>query len=272
MAFAFACQHLERNNPRQDVVAGVLYAFGRWYARHRHRLQVFGTQHLPGNNLGPLIVVANHTAGIDPLLVQTACPFEIRWMMAADMRHPRGEPFWQWMKIIFVDRTRPDTTALRLAIRHVKAGGVLGIFPEGKIERPKGQLLPFQRGVGTLVKQTGAAVLPVLIEGTPDAETAWGSILKRSQSRVTFLEPVCYGKSDPSAQEIAADLRSRIDSAKVAGPSAQPTSRESSSRLDAAQPQTNHAPAAQTDALAIQTSRARITPRHTEGGQIAAGM
>ena len=40
----------------------------------------------PGDPLpGPLVVVGNHTAGIDPLLVQSACIFEIRWLMLSEM-------------------------------------------------------------------------------------------------------------------------------------------------------------------------------------------
>ncbi|MCA9278221.1 MAG: 1-acyl-sn-glycerol-3-phosphate acyltransferase [Phycisphaeraceae bacterium] len=258
VTFAFVCQHLERNNPRHDAIAGMLYACGRWYVRRMHRLQVRSQHHLP-DNPGPLIVIANHTAGIDPILIQCVCPFEIRWMMAADMRHPRGEPFWQWMKIIFVDRSRPDTNALRLAIRHVQAGGVLGIFPEGRIERPRGVLLPFQRGVGALVKQTGATVLPVLVEGTPPADTAWGSILKKSRSRVTFLAPVSYSDDRTSAQDIATDLESRIAGAMKMDST---TTSRAASDTDFQ----HHA-----DSHPIDAARSR-NKRHTDGGPIAAGM
>src|SRR5690606_16804706 len=74
-------------------------------ARVIHRLRVEGAENRPRSRRpGPLIVVANHTAGVDPLLIQAACPFQIRWLMAADMRLPSLDPLWEWGRVIFLDR------------------------------------------------------------------------------------------------------------------------------------------------------------------------
>lgn len=207
------CRRLE-DNPRQTADCGLLMAVARVWARFFHRLRVQGREHVPGSRFGagPLLVVANHTAGADPLLIQVACPFEIRWMMAADMRHPGGEAFWRWAGIIFIDRKRPDLSGLRRARRHLEAGGVLGIFPEGRIERPAEQLLPFQRGVGTLVSATGARVLPVIVRGTPSARTAWGSLFRFGRARLEFLPVVAYDRGT-SAEHITADLQHRFERA-----------------------------------------------------------
>jgi 1-acyl-sn-glycerol-3-phosphate acyltransferase len=157
------------------------------YVRLVHRVQYEGLPFLPrGVSAGPLVVVCNHTAGIDPLLVQAACEFEVRWMMANDMRLPRFEPFWQLARAIGVDRQGRDTTSAREAIRHLKAGGVIGVFPEGGIERPPETLRPFFSGVGLIVARSGAPVLPVWIRGTPQVDRAWESLWTPSHARVTF--------------------------------------------------------------------------------------
>jgi 1-acyl-sn-glycerol-3-phosphate acyltransferase len=198
------------NNPRGEVESGLLWRFSQVYARLVHRLRVAGREHLPREREpGPLILVVNHTAGVDPVLVQAACPFHIRWVMASDMRHPALEWMWRWNQVIFVDRENGDVSGAREAIRHVKAGGVLGIFPEGGIERPARTLRPFQAGVGFIIRRTGARVLPVVIEGTPETAQAFTSLVRTSRSTVTFHEPIEFGKS-MSPEEIATELRRRF--------------------------------------------------------------
>lgn len=177
------------HNPREgSVAAGLLWWFERAYVPLMHRPTYLGLEHRPiSKRPGPLIIIANHTAGVDPLLIQSVCRFEIRWVMALDMRHPAGEFFWDWSEIIFVDRSGKDAGGLREAIRHVQGGGVLGLFPEGGIARPHGTLKTFQPGVGLIIKKTRAPVLPVIIRDTPSTETAWGSLVRRSRARVEFL-------------------------------------------------------------------------------------
>lgn len=200
------------DNPRGDVDIGLAYRAIQIYAWLIHRLRVNGREHQPANrHPGPLIVVVNHTAGVDPVLIQAACPFEIRWMMAAEMRLPIFEWFWSWARIISVERQGREVAAAREAIRHVKAGGVLGIFPEGGIERPARRLLPFIPGVGFIIAKTGAPVLPAIIEGTPDTDPAWGSLWRLSRASLTFHPAINYKDSGLSPAEIAADLHRRFE-------------------------------------------------------------
>ncbi|HPO94249.1 MAG TPA: lysophospholipid acyltransferase family protein, partial [Phycisphaerales bacterium] len=201
----------------------------RVYARAVHGLRVEGREHIPGSRcadgssrregeVGPLIVVCNHTAGIDPVLVQCACPFEVRWMMGADMMHPLLKDLWAWVGIIGVDRAsqRGDAGALREGLRHLEEGGVLGIFPQGRIEHAGAQgedRKRFAAGVGLLVRKSGAPVLAVRISGTPSCATAWGSLWRPSRSVVEVLGVRDYGEVERAGMkpaEIAADLEAWV--------------------------------------------------------------
>lgn len=207
--WCFAASALLRG-PRPSPLAGFIWWAMRAHARVVLRLRVHGREHIPEPGPEGLIVVANHSAGVDPLLVQIALPFEVRWIMASDMRVKALEPVWQWLRIIFVDRTgKAEPSSLREAIRHVAAGGVLGIFPEGGIERPPRHLLTFQPGLGLLVRRTGAPVLPILIEGTPVTEDAWGSLFRRARASLTIMPPIRFTPS-LKPDEIARDLRLRF--------------------------------------------------------------
>jgi 1-acyl-sn-glycerol-3-phosphate acyltransferase len=208
------------NNPRRDeldrtpspanlldvIDAGLLYRATQLLAAFLHQLRVHNPERIPrGRRIGPLVVVANHTAGVDPLLIQAACEFEIRWMMARDMMSPTAAPLWSLTRVIPVDRDGRDTSSVRAALKHLAAGGVIGIFPEGAIARPRPLLKPFHHGVGLIVARANAPVLPIIIEGTPDAPTANASILRPSRSRLRILPMVTFPEPRDAAA-ITADL------------------------------------------------------------------
>jgi 1-acyl-sn-glycerol-3-phosphate acyltransferase len=210
-------------SPAANPLSNILYALGRGYSRAFHTLRATGAERVPAT--GPVVIVANHTAGVDPILISAACPRPIRWVMAQDMRIGWLEWFWRWQKVIFVGRDTPDSApaaaqasagreqggiGLREAIAHLKAGGVIGIFPEGGLERPPKHLLPFRPGVGLLIRRGGAVVVPVFIDGTPQVDPAWSSLWRRSRSTLEFLEPVNYTTARLGAAEIARDLQDRF--------------------------------------------------------------
>jgi 1-acyl-sn-glycerol-3-phosphate acyltransferase len=196
-----------QNFRRDDPLYGLGLALIKLYCRVYHGLRVEGVENLPPSLSGPLLVVCNHTAGVDPALVQTACPFEIRWMMARDMMLPRYERFWTWLRIIPVDRaSRRDVTGAREAVKHLREGGVIGVFPEGGIERPPRTLMPFMPGVGLLASKSRSPVLPVFISGTPVTPKAWGSLWVPSRAVVRFGPLRTYSNA-MTPDQISEDLR-----------------------------------------------------------------
>lgn len=198
-------------NPRGDFETGLSWRLMQVYVRLVHRLEIRGGEHVPsGYEPGALLLVANHTAGVDPLLVQSACPFFIRWLMAEDMQLPAMGWFWRWAEVISVDRGGREIAAAREAVRHLRAGGVVGIFPEGNLERPCRHILPFLPGVGLIIHKTGAGVLPVVIDDTPQVDPAWSSLWRTSRATIRFLPPISYAGTGLRASEIAGDLRARF--------------------------------------------------------------
>lgn len=207
--------HAARLRPR-DTLTGAFRRLFQLYATAVHRLAKEGTRNIPVRSPWPepnqaasqgLVVVANHTSFMDPLLIQAALPFEVRWIMGADMAAPALKKFWDYARIIMVDRRTGESAPLREAIKHLKSGGVIGVFPEGFLERPPRHLLPFQDGVGLIISRAGSKVLPVVIDGTPQTEPRHRAILTPSRSRIRFLPLIDYTHRKLSPAEIAADLR-----------------------------------------------------------------
>lgn len=195
--------------PGGEPAGWMLWVVLRAYGRLVHRTVYAGLEHVPPTNRpGGLVIVSNHTCSVDPLLIQAACRFKIRWMMAGDYMIPQLDPLWRWLRLIRVDRYARDIASAREAIRHVKAGGVIGIFPEGALP-PRGEVRPFHEGVGLIIARTRAPVLLVWVSGTPDSSDLFGALLVRSRSRVQFIDRLEFeGRRDPAA--ITAALRQRL--------------------------------------------------------------
>jgi len=205
VVWAFVARWL-LDNPREDPITGVLYRLTQGYCAGVHRLEVSGIEHVPTvRHPGPLVVVCNHTAGVDPLLILSAVRFEVRWMMGLDMMVPGLDAFWRWAGIIAVNRKGRDLAGTREALRHLERGGVLGVFPEGGLERPPHRLRKFHTGVGFIIAQTGAPVLPAWIDGTPVVEPAWASLWHRGHARVRFGPIMRFDDAKPA--EITARIR-----------------------------------------------------------------
>ncbi len=184
--------------PGRDPLFGLLWRVTQVYLRIVHRARYRGLEHVPRSfEPGGLIVVANHMSGIDPLLIQAACPFMLRWLMAEEMMATQLDWLWRLLRIIPVARDGKDLAPVREAIREVRGGGVVGIFPEGGIV-PTEEIRPFYEGVGLIIARAKAPVLLCLVEGAPRTEDSFHALKQPSRSRLTFIDRIDFGEErDP---------------------------------------------------------------------------
>ena len=178
-----------RGRPENRPIIRILQAVNVCISRMYHRLTVLAPQRLPRS--GAAILVCNHISGLDPMLLQSVCPRMVTWMMAKEYYNVRGLG-WVFRKIgvIPVERSGRDLSSTRAAMRALSDGGVLGIFPEGRIEMTA-ELLPFQTGAAMLALKTGVAVFPAAIEGTQHGiDSMLPVYLKPQQAMIAFGEPI----------------------------------------------------------------------------------
>jgi 1-acyl-sn-glycerol-3-phosphate acyltransferase len=193
-----------------DGPTAVLWLFNKVYVRFFHHIQAIGLETIPRVVFpGKLIVVCKHQSPIDPLLVQSQCRFKIRWLMAQEYMVPALDLVWDLAEIIPVARDGQDSTGLRLALRHLKNNGVIGIFPEGGIKQPREAIHPFADGVGAMIAHSKAPVLLATVDGTPMNDEMDSAMFERSYSKVRFIELI-YFPQDATKNEITEGLRQRL--------------------------------------------------------------
>lgn len=148
----------------QQLVVRIGKRFVRAYSSYFHDLKVLTPWHVPP--AGGAILVCNHTSSLDPVFLQAVSPRLITWMMAREYAYMFGVRwFFEAIEPILVERSGRDMAATRAALRGLRDGKLLGIFPEGRIESSR-DLLEFQTGVALLAMKSGAPVYPAYVDGT----------------------------------------------------------------------------------------------------------
>ncbi len=133
-----------------------------WLMRRRWRVTVHGAEQVPAS--GGAILAANHIGLIDGPLLATYAPRPVHALTKREMFDGRLGGFLRSTGQIPLDRRAADPGAIRSALRVVRDGGVLGIFPEGT--RGDGDFRRFHHGATYLALVTGAPVVPVALFGT----------------------------------------------------------------------------------------------------------
>jgi 1-acyl-sn-glycerol-3-phosphate acyltransferase len=170
--------------PENTPIKRALHACDRIFARVYHRLDVLSPCRLPRD--GPAILVSNHTSPMDPLFIQSVCPRPIVWMMAKEYYELPGLNWiYRQIQAIPVARSGRDMAATREAMRALKHGRILGVFPEGKIELTR-ELLPFQTGIALIAAKENAEIFPAFLDGTQRGKSMVQAVLRPQHARIAF--------------------------------------------------------------------------------------
>lgn len=124
--------------------------------------RVEGTENFPMK--GPAIVMINHIAFVDPIVVMANLPRNVVPMAKVEAyQYPVWGIFPRLWEVIPVRRQAVDRRALRHALNILNAGECILIAPEGT-RSPR--LQEGKEGVAFLGTRTEAVIVPAAIEGT----------------------------------------------------------------------------------------------------------
>jgi 1-acyl-sn-glycerol-3-phosphate acyltransferase len=152
------------------------------------RTHIVGRDRVPRR--GGLLVVCNHISFADPPLLGVAMPRPVEFMTMVELfRKPWLARLLRTVGCFPVDRSRIDHRAAREAIRRLRAGRCVVIFPEGGIRHTEQSVLGgdpvFKPGAGSIALLGEAAILPIIVRGSRKVYVGrnW---LRRETMSVTF--------------------------------------------------------------------------------------
>ncbi len=159
-------------------------------------LKVEGRENIPDK--GAIIVAPNHKSYWDPPVIGVAFHNRVIHYMAKEELF--RNPIFGWIIRQFgtfpVKRGTVDRTAVRQAVRELKSGNPLGIFPEGTRIKREG-LGRFHSGMASLALMTGTPVIPVAVLGSMDLPKKNGPLA------VLIGKPIAVAKERPTDEKVA---------------------------------------------------------------------
>ena len=168
------------------------------------------------------IIISNHRSSVDPFFIQVLTRRKVHTMVAREYCvHPAFGPLLRTCEVIPVGRGGVDTAATKTAIRLAAAGGLVGMFPEGRINMTEELMLPGRPGVALIALKARVPILPCYIEGSPYGGTAWSPFLMRARVKLRFGAPIdiseYYGREHEDGVLAEITLRGMKAIAEVAG-------------------------------------------------------
>jgi 1-acyl-sn-glycerol-3-phosphate acyltransferase len=157
---------------------------------------------------GAYIIACNHRSFFDPPIVGICAFREIYFLAKVGLFKLSG-----WFKrLIQAYNAIPisGTQGLRTAIRVLRQGNVIAIFPEGTRSK-SGHMLPFNPGVGYLAVNYGIPVIPARVT---NSNRPWGLIaLRWFQLRIQYGQPLYpqgFARTAQGFQQFADRVREEI--------------------------------------------------------------
>ncbi|MEQ1619846.1 MAG: AMP-binding protein [Methylococcales bacterium] len=134
----------------------------RWLLTIVYKVEVKGLDNY--KNAGErVLIIANHTSFLDPLLLGVFLPDNITFAINTHIAQRWWlKPFLRLSQVFPMDPTHP--LSLKNLIHHMQGNTRTVIFPEGRIT-VTGSMMKIYDGPGMVADKSGATILPIRIDG-----------------------------------------------------------------------------------------------------------
>ena len=171
------------------------------------RFKAKGIEHLPKE--GGFILASNHVSYLDPIAVGVACQRKLNYMAKEELFcNPLSSRFFSSINVFPVKRDSADLSALKEAMRRVRIGGALVLFPEGS-RRFDGVFHEPYPGIGFLTAKLNVPVIPAFIKGTEKALPAGAKFIRLTSISICFGKQISIERRMPY-QDIAKHIMDNI--------------------------------------------------------------
>ena len=174
----------------------------RLYCKIVYKTKVIGRENIPKE--GALIFCGNHKSYLDAPLIIVTCPRSARFMSKEEVKKNLLFRFLCYVyNAIYVKRDHRDIGPLKEALKELKDGGCIGIFPEGTrngLEKNDGKI---KNGASYMSLKTGAKLVPIGIKG---------EVKPWHQMTITYGKPLDFSEElkEKSAKELEGYVTERL--------------------------------------------------------------
>ena len=169
------------------------------------RPEVVGAEHIPAS--GGALLASNHLSMCDSLFLPVMTRRRVRFLAKQEyftgsgLRGRAVAAFVRGTGLIPIDRADPDaaSAALDAGARAVRAGQLLGIYPEGT-RSPDGRLYRGKSGLARVALDTGVPIVPVAMIGTDRVQPIGAVVPRLARVRILIGPPLHPPAPDPASR------------------------------------------------------------------------
>lgn len=125
--------------------------------------KIIGAEKIPSD--GTIVIAGNHKHVYDQCLTIMATKRVIHYMAKKEYFDGKLAPLFRVAGCIPVDRSKRDLSCMMSALKVLKKGGAIGIFPEGTRNKTDEFLLKFKSGTVAMAKRSDAYIVPFGLTG-----------------------------------------------------------------------------------------------------------
>jgi len=164
------------------------------------RLKITGQKNIPQD--GPFIIVANHSSLLDPVILGVSVRPKVIFVAAAYLFKIGWLGYLLRKANSIAVQGENDISSLKRALKILQAGGVLGIFPEGGVDRQKNNL-PIKAGAAFLATRVGVPIVPIKIKGAGKALPRGAKFIRSlNKIEVEIKKPIFCSRQTSKNKEI----------------------------------------------------------------------
>lgn len=146
---------------KEPILYKILIPLNKIFMKFFYKPTYIGLENIPKK--GKVILAGNHTSNLDALLLMSSTNRCIHYLAKIELFKGLKKYFFNNLGIIPVDRSKKNPEALNLANKYLQEEKVIGIFPEGTINRTKDIIMPFKYGAVKMANETNSLIVPFSI-------------------------------------------------------------------------------------------------------------
>lgn len=152
------------------------------------RIKAYGLENIPRQ--GGIILAINHNSSLDPFAVGVTFPRKVYFMAKEELfKVPVLKSFIVSCGAFPVKRGKVDKKSFKNALKIIKNGEVLGMFPEGN-RSEDGDLQRGHPGMVRIASMSNTPLLPVAIQGTEKALPKRAKFIRLHPIKVFYGKPI----------------------------------------------------------------------------------
>jgi len=133
------------------------------YTKIKFNPKIYGINNIPSK--GKLIIISNHKSNYDFLAMGLIAKRPIHFVVKSSLYRGILSLILKSIEAIPVDRSKKNPETIKLATNYLKKDEIIGIFPEGTINKTSKLTMDFKIGAIKMAYETNSPILPIAILG-----------------------------------------------------------------------------------------------------------